>query len=192
MRSGPINANTLPEYYQKLCSLQMYGYDDREGHGEDYILVHNELTKLIKGCDSYTEFGINQGATLAAVILENPEVVRAYDIKLNRYNKAKDMFENYTVDNNIDYKIFQDNTLKCNINTTDLLYIDTVHIYSHLVQELKRHGHMVRKYIVFHDTAAQEELKKAVEEYIERNSEWSIIIDCKINVGFMTIKRNII
>jgi len=189
MRSGSIEATVLSEYYQKLCSLQINGCNNREGHGEDYILVHNELKRLIKLCDSYTEFGINQGATLAAVVLENPKIVKAYDIKLDWYNKAKSIFENYASENNIEYEVFQDNTLTCNISTTDLLYIDTTHLYSHLTEELNRHGHMVREYIVFHDTAAQEELNGVVKEYVVKNKEWSIITDCKINVGFMTIKR---
>lgn len=185
MISDHIEANSLIEYYKKLYKLQA------DAHREDYMLVHDEICKCLKNCNSYTEFGINQGATLAAAVLATPNKVRAYDIKFGWYNEAHVLFSEYATINNIDYEVFEMDTLKCKIDQTDLLYIDTRHRYSHLTKELQRHGPMVRKYIIFHDTYTHEGLRKAVQEYVEKNPEWEIVTDCKINVGFMTIKRNI-
>jgi len=179
--------NSLEEYSKTLYDAQA------EAHGDDYMLVHDEIRKYVSECDSYTELGVNQGTTLATVILEGIKKVRAYDIKLDAYNPAKKFFEAYTNDNGIDYKIFEENTHKCVIDKTDLMFIDTVHRYPHLTKELRLHGHKVQKYIVFHDTEISQgkpSLRIAVQEYVTKNPEWEIITDCKVDVGFMTIKRN--
>jgi len=179
--------NSLGEY-----STTLYN-DQAAAHGSDYMLVHEEIKKHLVDCESYTELGVNQGATLVTAMLEGIKKIRAYDIKLAAYNPAKKFFESYAKDNNVDYAIFEANTLKCKIEEADLFYIDTVHRYHHLTQELLRHGHKAQKYIVFHDTEINQGkpgLRVAVQEYVAKNSEWKIITDCKIDVGFMTIKRN--
>ena len=38
------------------------------------------------------------------------------------------------------------------VGPTDLLFVDTWHVYAQLKRELDTHGHHVRKYIVLHDT----------------------------------------
>lgn len=175
--------NSLQEYYDRIYDLHA------TAHTQNYMLVHAELIEKMKDCDSYTELGVNQGATLAAVMLQNPDKVRAYDISLKPYNFAKDHFDKYAADNSIDYAISEDDTLKCVLDSVDLLYIDTLHRYEHLTKELARHADKARKYIVFHDTHAQQGLKRAVQEFVQQHSEWSIVTDCQEHVGFMTIKR---
>ena len=183
MISAAIEANTLEEYYDKLYELQ------RGAHGDDYMLVHVEIKRCLKNCDSYTEFGINQGATLAVALLENPSIVRAYDIKLGWYNDANQLFENYASKHSINYDVTEGDTLKFEIKPVDLLYIDTLHRYDHLTKELDIHAKRANKYIIFHDTAAQPGLKKAVKEYVAAHNEWHIVTDCNDSVGFMTIKK---
>lgn len=178
-----IDANSLQEYYDKLCAIQS------KRHGSDYLLVHNEIRELLKGCKSYTEFGIMQGTTLAVALLCNPDKVRAYDTRLKLYNKNKHLFEEYTKENNIDYSVFQENSLKCEIEPTDLLYIDTLHVYEQLSQELNIHGKKVKKYIICHDTSAKPELKRAIKEYVRNKNDWEISKVCDKNVGFMTLMR---
>jgi hypothetical protein len=175
--------DNLQQYYTSLRDLH------ERSHGVDYTLVHNEIKHRFKQCESYTEFGVNQGATLAAAMLENPKVIRGYDIALRPYLYAAHLFSEYAIDNNIDYRIYEKNTLNITIEPVDLLYIDTRHIYSHLKKESELHGDKVKKYIIFHDTYEQKELGRAVREYVDNNSMWSIITECKQNVGFMTIER---
>ena len=179
--SARIEATALPEYYAKLCELQ------GGAHGKDYLMVHDEIRLRMKGCDSYTEFGINQGATLAAALLEDPKVVRAYDIRLGWYKEAAHLFDAYSDERGVDYRVTESSTLDCVIDPVDVLYIDTVHEYKHLRKELARHGDKARRFIIVHDTHARPRLKRAVQEYA--CGEWSIVTDCDTNVGFMTIER---
>jgi hypothetical protein len=43
--------------------------------------------------------------------------------------------------------------LQAEIEETDLLFIDTLHTYDQLREELRRHGGKARRYIVLHDTS---------------------------------------
>ena len=44
------------------------------------------------------------------------------------------------------------NTLNYTLEPVDLLFIDTLHTYSQLSEELKLHHTKVKKYLIFHDT----------------------------------------
>jgi hypothetical protein len=48
------------------------------------------------------------------------------------------------------------NTLACPIETTELLFIDTWHVYGQLKRELARWNNYVSKYIIMHDTTVDE------------------------------------
>lgn len=184
MISKDIDATDLLDYYTQLYDVQA------EAHTPEYMLVHDEIRKLVKQCDSYTEFGVNQGTTLAIALLEKVKKIRAYDIKLAPYNKAKHHFEQYAAEHNLDYVAMEANTLKCSIEPVDMLYIDTLHVYDHLSRELALHGNKARKYIVFHDTfKPTQQLKQAIREFVGKNPHWQVITECDDSVGFMTIAR---
>lgn len=175
--------DTLQEYYDRVYNLQS------DAHTPEYMLVHDEIREKLKYCASYTELGVNQGATLAIAVLENIKTIRAYDIALGPYNKAKKLFDVYAEEQNINLIVQESDTLAITLGEVDLLYIDTRHTHDHLTKELRLHGDKARKYIVFHDTHAQQGLKRAVQEYVASHKEWSIVTDCQQHVGFMTIAR---
>ena len=184
MISARIEADTLEEYYTKLCKLQS------DAHGEDYLLVHDEIRSCLSGCFSYTEFGINQGATLAAAMLTlDPVDVSAYDIKLGWYSEAAELFDDYAVEWLIDFNVTETDTLDCTIDPVDVLYIDTLHKKDHLLAELALHADKVRRYIIFHDTTYAPGLKQAVLQFVGAGDEWRVVTECTDSVGFMTIER---
>ncbi|NJO65484.1 MAG: hypothetical protein HC836_47545 [Richelia sp. RM2_1_2] len=161
--------NNLKEYYSELYRLQA------EAHGADYMLVHDEIRERIQGYTSYTELGVNQGTTLAIPLLQNTPIVNGYDISLKPYNFAKHHFEQYATEHNIDFTAHEADTLKCVIEPTDVLYIDTVHQYNHLTKELIRHSEKAKKYIIFHDTIISQSkpnLKQAVLDFVKNNTMW--------------------
>jgi hypothetical protein len=53
---------------------------------------------------------------------------------------------------NIDHRFIRGNDIEIDIEPTDLLFIDTWHVYGHLKRELAKHAGKVRKYIIMHDT----------------------------------------
>ncbi len=74
-----------------------------------------------------------------------------------------------------EFVFHQDDVLWVTIEETDLLFIDSWHVYEHLAEELRLHSDAARKYIVLHDTttfgdqgesAGHRGLWPAVEEFL--------------------------
>lgn len=70
-----------------------------------------------------------------------------------------------------------------------MLLIDSRHTYQHCKKELQVHHKSVKKYIVFHDTAAKLDLKRAVDEFLKKHDEWELIESYEKNVGYTVIGR---
>jgi hypothetical protein len=107
--------------------------------------------------------------------------------------------------------------LDCPMEETELLFIDTWHVYGHLKRELARWHSCVTKYIILHDTTVDEwegetircgwnaeqqsqqsgipvdEIKKglwpAVEEFLANHSEWILHERFTNNNGLTVLKR---
>lgn len=54
--------------------------------------------------------------------------------------------------NDINYIFIMGDDIKVDLCNVDLLFIDTWHVYAHLIRELNKHHHNVRMYIILHDT----------------------------------------
>lgn len=188
MRKIDIEADTLQEWYKKLMHAKNQILHMR-GKPPSLYEYHHQLQEIIKKSDSYTEFGVYQGHTLANALLMNPKKIRAYDIDLSwYYEHSNPLFDTYAKENKIDFKTHEGDTSTCPvIDETDVLNIDSLHTYEHCKKELARHGHRVKKYIIFHDTTARPGLFKALSEFMV--PDWEIVTRSEINVGYTLIKR---
>lgn len=59
---------------------------------------------------------------------------------------------------------YEESDLTCPMEKTDLLFIDTWHVYGHLKRELDRWNTYVNKYIILHDTTVDGEVGESVRE----------------------------
>jgi hypothetical protein len=112
---------------------------------------------------------------------------------------------------------YEQSDLDCPMEKTDLLFIDTWHVYGHLKRELARWNTNVSKYIIMHDTTVDEwqgetirccmnakaqsiasgipldEINKglwpAVEEFLKEHSEWVLHERFTNNNGLTILKR---
>lgn len=179
------HAKNLNEYHSDLTQKQI------EHHGDGYCDVHAALLKYMKNCDTYKELGVKQGTTAAAVILSNPKSVELIDKRLTDYNPHKKHFEKYCFNNNIKFRVreIDSTSFLATDRSSDLLYIDTWHVYAQLQKELNLHHAFVNKYIVMHDTHAKPELTKAIKEFLKTNSKWKMIEENKVNVGYTVLEK---
>lgn len=111
---------------------------------------------------------------------------------------------------------YKQSDLDCPIEETDLLFIDTWHVYGHLKRELARWHTSVRQYIIMHDTTVDEWLGEtircqfnpyeqslqsgipvseiikglwpAIEEFLSENTNW-ILEKRWINNNGLTVLR---
>jgi hypothetical protein len=109
------------------------------------------LVKYASQCEHITEFGIRSGNSTKAFLYSKPKFYRGYDIGKGEND---DLLQSLAKENKIDFKIIYDSTLNIIIEDTDLLFIDTYHCFSQIIQELFLHGRKVKKYIIFHDTVS--------------------------------------
>ncbi len=65
-------------------------------------------------------------------------------------------FGNICKDNGIPCTFYNESDLTCPMEPTDLLFIDTWHVYAQLKRELARWNTHVSKYIILHDTTVDE------------------------------------
>jgi hypothetical protein len=178
----------LQEFYQEIKNKQT------SAHGIDYIAHHQALINCAKESKTIKEIGVCQGATLACLLLTNPEKLTGIDIMPKYFEPYKTHFINYSLENNIDFS-FQilDSTDPASVSEVDLLHIDSLHTPDHLMKELKLHAPHVKKYIVFHDTANFKNAKglfQTIAQYITFiEQEWKIFDHFIHNVGYTVIKR---
>ena len=59
---------------------------------------------------------------------------------------------------------YRESDLTCPMEKTDLLFIDTWHVYGHLKRELDRWNTYANKYIILHDTTVDGEVGESVRQ----------------------------
>jgi hypothetical protein len=157
------------------------------------------LYRLSMGCEHVTEFGVRYGASTSAFLYAatrkgGPTFV-AYDI-VEEANIPW-MFDTARREG-ADATFIKGDTLKININSTDLLFIDTNHTYEHLTEELYRHASKVKRFMVFHDTIShgvgrpnteQRGLLSAIIHYIISCREWAFYQHYTNNNGLTVLYR---
>ena len=88
-------------------------------------------------------------------------------------------------------------TREVDIAPTDLLMVDSLHVYEQVQKELLLHANKARKYIVFHDTTSFEHqgefggrgIWPAIQEFLQTHPEWQMIERRTNNNGLTTLKR---
>ncbi len=119
----------------------------------DIVLHLPVLEYFASLCDHVVEFGVREGNSTAALIAGCRGEVHSFDIQPSPI-----------VDSLRAMSLPCSNWRFLPLNTgdeqsaelvpeTDLLFIDTLHTYAHVVKELRLHGRKARKFLVFHDTA---------------------------------------
>jgi|TARA_B100000035_G_scaffold313634_1_gene327801 cephalosporin hydroxylase len=113
-----------------------------------------EHVKYLKSlCDDedvnhVTEMGTRTGVSTRAW-LNSDVTLRACDLKFDpSIKKLMDI----AAEEGKDVSYYEGNCLEVEIEETDLLFLDTWHVYDQVVAELNLHASKVKKYIAFHDT----------------------------------------
>ena len=152
------------------------------------------LKALSESVEHVTEMGVRTGVSTRA-FLASAKVLRSYDISLDV--GVQQLFD---IANNLgrDAVYREADVLKIGIDETDLLFIDTLHNYGQLTQELAKHSAQVRRYIVLHDTETfgfRDEvgsgpgLRRAVDEFLAANDHWCLRDRYTNNNGLTVLER---
>ena len=154
------------------------------------------LLDYAKKCDVIVELGANEGISTTAFAYANSKEFYSYDyIGPNpMLQELIDICEKEEV--NLEFTLADSREIE--IPECDLLFIDTLHIYDQLAEELKLHANKAKKYILIHDTETfktkgvvegTEGLWKAVEEFLEENPQWQIKRHYTNNNGLTVLEK---
>ena len=183
-------------------------YNKRKNTSSDINEHLETLYKYGKECNSIVELGSRHGDSTVALLNSQPETMVSYDLF------KSDFIDEIKLDN---FKFITDDSLKISIEETDLLFIDTLHRYFQLYNELGLHAKKVRKYIILHDTETYGEadeplyaahipvkmsdkvmvtkkqgLKQAISDFLHETKEgknWTISEEFKNNNGLTVLSR---
>ena len=151
------------------------------------------LSELTSQCTHVTELGVGWAQSTRAFL--------RHDIELHSYEfmpqpgireffeEAKNAGRNVT--------LHVDDTRKVEIAETDLMLVDSLHIYEQVQKELELHAGKVRKYLLFHDTTLFADrgefggkgIWPAVQEFIDSHPEWQLVERRHNNNGLTILKR---
>jgi predicted O-methyltransferase YrrM len=131
---------------QLLMDLFVESLHNGPGDIRDHL---NALALLAASCEHVTEFGTSVGISTSALMLARPKRLITYDITRNpRVSKLEEVARQA----GIEFRFRQQSTRQlCELEPTDLLFIDTLHVQAQLTAELFW-APQVRRYIVMHDT----------------------------------------
>lgn len=132
------------------------------------------LYQLAKQCRHVTEMGTRTGVSTAAFLYAQPERLVCYDVRLLPQVELLRKLAGVT-----DFVFYEADVRRVEIEPTDLLFIDTRHVYEQLREELSLHSEKARRFIVLHDTTTFGEqgespghrgLWSAVDEFLSKKS----------------------
>ena len=162
------------------------------------------LKKYAEECDVVVEMGVRSIVSTWAFLSAKPNKLISVDIvhHMDYINHDPDwcnldLVKELSDRNNIDFSFVLGDTLKMDPIECDLLFIDTLHDYDQLKEELNIHSSVCKKYIILHDTThfadkgeteGKEGIWRAVEEFID-NKEWVINERLTNNSGLTILKR---
>ena len=178
-------SDTLQTKYEILCRIPSD--------------INEHLPTLYDLASKYshvTEFGVRHAVSTTALLAglesrKDHSKLISYDI-----NRQPQVAELEQLTDKVEFIFHQENTLEVEIASTDLLFIDTLHNYEQLKQELKQSTN-VKSQIVLHDTTtfgingetSEVGLTRAITEFLE-NSRWRLAHYYPNNNGLTILERS--
>ena len=109
------------------------------------------LCALAETCQHVTELGTGRGSSTWGFLYGRPRRLVTYD-KVMPPSVA--LLARLALSQGVEFEFIKADVLEIQIEETDLLFIDTLHNYQQLRNELIQHAGRVRKFIVMHDTTS--------------------------------------
>jgi hypothetical protein len=183
--------NIDPYYYHYRCKMQSNRLIDIENMEKIHIIKKSQSQKMNKINQKYiqqiqipsdinehietlykyalqsnhiTEMGVRFVSSTWAFLNANSKKIISYDISYHNKNLIDEVV-NIAKEYNINYSFILADVLDLEIEQTDLLFIDTLHTYNQLSNELKKHHSKVNKFIILHDTESFSQVDELIYDH---------------------------
>lgn len=146
------------------------------------------LCKYAEKCDVVVELGVRYIVSSWAFVVAKPKKLISVDIvNPDTHPDSRGYrvhhLQSACSENGTEFEFILGDSRKIDLPEHDLLFIDTLHNYEVLKEELRVQAPKTRKFIAFHDTTLfgyRDEqgqgpgLIKAIQEFLASNPNWSI------------------
>jgi cephalosporin hydroxylase len=152
------------------------------------------IAELSSECSHATELGVGYGVSTRA-FLKNDIELHSYEISV--YPETQKFFDEAKAAGRR-VTLHVEDTREAEIESTEIMLVDSYHSYDQVKCELERHANKVSKYILFHDTelygmvgqGGERGIMPAIWEFLEANhTEWELFEQRKNNNGMILFKR---
>jgi len=144
------------------------------------------IRKYVSEGDSVLEMGVRYCVSTWALLANKPRLMRSIDVVSPPAENLKEV-EDAAKEAGIDYQFIQADSLQVGFESADVLFIDTLHFYSHLVKELWAHSPFTRKYIILHDSRMPE-MWACITDFLY-NRQWELVEQDTRDTGLCVLKR---
>ena len=175
------------------------------------------LRELARSVNKITEIGVNNMCATWALLqgLSEQKQPASYTGYFSSLPPPQDLLlaKKLATENAISFSFKRGDELLIEIESTDLLFIDSIHTFVHLTYELEKFSPHVKKYIVMHDTSApwgeqndrayqgnyseypieidrsKKGLWAAIEDFLLKHPEWTLKERLLNNHGLTLLQR---
>lgn len=157
------------------------------------------LYDLSKNCKTIAEFGVRTVVSSYAFAYARPDKLLCIDIQKH---PNVDYFLGLCKQENLNVEFHLCDSRNFQLDQVDLVFIDTLHTYTQLKEELKVLGNKAEKYLVFHDTETfgfsnenniytgnKSGLNPAISEFLEENPNWKVFKIYTNNNGLTILNK---
>ena len=179
--------DSIEEMFNFISSMSSPNPSDQKGKNSMHWISHymHILKDLSLNCDTIIELGVNQVNSTWAFMINRPKKITCVDISFipndrkHSYhttpwlrNPWLDKAIELAKKENIELDLIEEDTRTIILDPADMMFIDTEHTYECLNQELTLHGPKIKKYIAIHDTVLFPDQLRAINEFINKNTNW--------------------
>lgn len=166
----------IEEKYQELLEIP----SDVNKHMET-------IRKYVTKGDAVMELGVRYCVSTWALLANKPRSLLSIDIITPPAKNLAEV-EKAAKEAGIQFDFVQADSTVVEIEPAiDVLFIDTLHLYSHIVKELWRHSGRTRKYIIFHDYSIPE-VASCIQDFLY-NTDWQWAEINKEGTGLAVLVR---
>lgn len=161
-------------------------YEELLNKPSDVNYHFETIRKYVAQGDKVVELGVRECVSTYALMINKPSAMISVDI-VEPPKAILDEVERVAKESGIAFKFFLNDSVYADIKPIDVLFIDTLHLYSQIVKELWRHAERTNKYIIFHDSGIPE-VGACIQDFLF-NLNWQLTEQNPKGTGLCVLKR---
>lgn len=165
----------IEEKYQELLKIE-----------SDVNLHFPLIRRSVEKGDRVVELGVRECVSTWALLASRPASLTSIDV-ISPPETTLKIVKDAAKKEGIQFDFVECDSTMAILPPFDVLFIDTLHLYSHIIKELWRHSEKTRKRIVFHDSNIPE-VRACIQDFLY-NTNWRFEEESPERTGLMVVKR---